>query len=240
MLRAATLAIEQMTDRTFLAVVAHSVFWSVLAFAGVAAGVFYGGHALLAQPGWISWIGWLIGAAGAIGTAILSFWLFLPLATVIASLFVGRIAAAVERVHYPTLPPGRPASIASQTHDAIVLGLRIVLMQALALLATLIPPHVTGLAIGWLVASWAIGRGLFVPVAMLRMDRPAALRLYRSQRTEVLALGALITAAGLVPVLNLFAPVLGAAAMVHLAHAGARVVAPAAVVLGQHRQRSIS
>ncbi len=210
-----TRAFDQMTDPVFLGVVLHSVVWSALGFALLAGGLFYGGHALLPDQGWL---GWLAGAAGAVGTLILSLWLFLPLATVIASLFVERIAAAVEARYYPGLPPGRPASLLSQTRDAATLGLRVLAMQAVALLATLVPPHVTGLAIGWLIASWAVGRGLFVPVAMLRMDRPTALVLYRSQRTTVIAIGALLTAAGLVPVLNLFAPVLGVAAMVHVLH----------------------
>ena len=245
MLRAALLAIEQMTDPVFIGVVLRSVLWSALAFALLATGLFYGGHALLADRGWV---GWLAGAAGAVGTLVVSLWLFLPLATVIASLFVGRIADAVERLHYALLPAGRPAGVTAQARDGLILGLRVLAMQAVALVATLVPPHVTGLAIGWLVASWAVGRGLFVPVAMLRMHRPQALLLYRSRRSAVILTGALITAAGLVPILNLFAPVLGVAAMVHLVHqtmadrgrSAARVVPPAPSVLGQPRLRSAS
>lgn len=218
MLTPALRAIGQMTDPVFLGVVLHSVGWSLLAFLLLATGVFYGGHALLADHGWL---GWLAGAAGAIGTAVASLFLFLPLATVIASLFVERIAAAVEAQFYPGLPPARPAGIIDQTQDAIVLGLRVLAMQAVALIATLVPPYVTGLAVGWFVASWAVGRGLFVPVAMLRMDRPQALALYRANRTAIILQGALMTACGLVPVLNLFAPVLGTAAMVHILHASA-------------------
>ena len=243
MFRPALLALDQMTDPVFLGVVAHSVVWSVLAFALVATGVFYGGHALLADH---AWLGWAAGALGAIGTLVLSLWLFLPLATVIASLFVERIARAVERRYYPTSPPGRPASMIAQTDDAIRLGLRVLLMEAIGLIATLIPPHVTGLAIGWAIAAWAVGRGLFVPVAMLRMSRPEALALYRSRRVEVIFQGGLITAASYVPVLNLLAPVLGAAAMVHIVHEAMpreampreanparRVVPAASPVLGQ-------
>lgn len=238
-------AIDQLGDRVFLGVVLHSVVWSAVAFAALAAAIFYGGHAVLSDQGWL---GWLAGAAGAIGTLILSLWLFLPLATVIASLFVERIAAAVENRWYPQVSPGHPASLVAQAQDGLVLGLRVLLMQAIALLATLIPPHVTGLAIGWLIASWAVGRGLFVPVAMLRMDRPAALALYRRLRVPVIFQGALLTAAGLVPILNLLAPVLGVAAMVHLLHralgsqagTSARVVPSRAGVLGNSRQRSVS
>ncbi len=239
MFQAAFRAVEQMTDPVFLGVVLHSVGWSLLAFALLTTGVFYGGHALLSDQGWL---GWLAGAAGAIGTLVASLWLFLPLSTVIASFFVERIAVAVERQYYPGLPPGQPASLVSQARDGLTLGLRVLAMQAVALVVTLIPPYVTGLAIGWIVASWAVGRGLFVPVAMLRMDRPSALLLYRRQRTSVVFQGALITAAGFVPVLNLFAPVLGAAAMVHVMHqaiGGGRVVPSASGVLGHRGPRSV-
>lgn len=233
-------AIDQLGDRVFLGVVMHSVVWSAVAFAALAAGVFYGGHAVLSDQGWL---GWLAGAAGAVGTLLLSLWLFLPLATVIATLFVERISVAVERRWYPAVAPGRPASLWAQAQDGLIVGLRILAMQAVALIATLIPPHVTGLAIGWLIASWAVGRGLFVPVAMLRMERPAALALYRQLRIPVIFQGGLMTAAGLVPVLNLLAPVLGVAAMVHLVHmaigsTGSRVVARTAPVLGHAGPRS--
>lgn len=235
-------AIDQLGDRVFLGVVMHSVIWSAVAFAAVAAGVFYGGHAVLSGQGWLSW---LAGVAGAIGTLILSLWLFLPLATVIATLFVERIAVAVEKRWYPSVSPGHPASLWAQAQDGLALGVRVVAMQAIALVVTLIPPHVTGLAIGWLIASWAVGRGLFVPVAMLRMDRPSALAVYRRLRVPVIFQGALITAAGLVPVLNLLAPVLGVAAMVHLLHVAhgspdecqLRVVPRSGPVLGNLRQR---
>jgi CysZ protein len=240
-------AIDQLGDRVFLGVVMHSVVWSAVAFGLLAAGIFYGGHAMLSGPGWL---GWLAGAAGALGTLVLSLWLFLPLATVIATLFVERIAATVEARWYPAVAPGRPASLWSQAHDGLILGLQVLAMQAIALVATLIPPHVTGLAIGWLIASWAVGRGLFVPVAMLRMDRPAALALYRRLRVPVVFQGALMTAVGLVPLLNLLSPVLGVAAMVHLLHlalgaSGAesggprgRVVPRMAPVLGHPGPRS--
>jgi len=228
-------ALAQLDDPVFLGVVAHSVLWSIAAFVLLSIGMTYGVHALLATHGWWSW---LAGFAGGATTAILSVWLFLPLATAIASLFVERLTAAVEARYYPGLERGTPASLASQTWDAVVLGLRVLLVQIVALLASLFLPGI-GVAIGWFVASWAVGRGMFEPIAMLRTDRATAGALYRSMRPAVLFQGALMTAAGLVPILNLLAPILGAAAMVHLLH-NRRVVAGADPVLGQRGQRSLS
>jgi uncharacterized protein involved in cysteine biosynthesis len=238
-------SLEQITDPVFLGVVLHSVVWSVLAFVLLTLGVSYELHHLLAGHGWWSW---LAGFFGAFGTAVASLWLFLPLATVIASLFVARISNAVEQRWYPGVLPGKPANIAQQMQDAIVLGLRVLAMQIVALIVSLIPPYLPGLIFGWAIASWAVGRGMFVPVAMMRMDRPTALALYRRRRFDVLVQGALMTAASLVPVLNLLVPVLGAAMMVHVLHeamadAGMdvrRVVPPGSSVLGQPGQRPVS
>ena len=66
------------------------------------------------------------------------------------------------------------------------------------------------------LAAWAIGRGLFMAVALRRCDRAAALGLYRRRRFAVVVQGGLVAAAALVPGLNLVAPVLGLAAMVHV------------------------
>jgi uncharacterized protein involved in cysteine biosynthesis len=53
-------------------------------------------------------------------------------------------------------------------------------------------------------------------VALRRCDRATALGLYRRRRFAVLVQGGLVAAAGLVPGLNLVAPVVGLAAMVHV------------------------
>ena len=238
-------SLEQITDPVFLGVVLHSVLWAVLAFVLLTIGVSYELHHLLAGQGWLAWVA---GFFGAFGTAVASLWLFLPLATVIASLFITRISDAVERRWYPGVLPGNPANLVQQTQDAVVLGLRVLVMQIVALIVSLIPPYLPGLIFGWAIASWAVGRGMFVPVAMMRMDRPTALALYRRRRFDVMIQGALMTAGSLVPVLNLLVPVLGTAAMVHVLHqamadAGMdvrRVVPPAPSVLGHPDQRPVS
>jgi CysZ protein len=238
MILAVLRAFAQLSDPAFFGTVLRSALWSVAGFAVLTLLVSIGLHAGLALwlasllPRDADALAWVAAAFGFFGTTALSVWLFVPVSTAIASLFIDRIANAVERRYYPMLPFARPASLATQSGDAISLGLRVLIMQALAGAVTLIPPHVTGLVLGWIVSSWAVGRGLFVPVAMRRMRRPDALTIYRANRTEVVVLGALIVASGMVPVLNLFAPILGVAAMVHVLHAGqaSRVVPPSPVV----------
>ena len=104
--------------------------------------------------------------------------------------------------------------------EALALGAKVLGLQIATLVLGIALPGL-GTALGWLVAAFAVGRGLFVSVAMRRMDRPAALALYRRLRPAVLLQGGLVVAASLVPPVNLVAPVLGIAAMVHVLHAAA-------------------
>lgn len=214
------LAVGQLDDPAFLGAVLRSVaaaVAAVLALGGLAAlgGAELAGLWAPADPAQAGWLAWAAGAAGFLGALVLGLFLFVPLATAVATLFVDSIAAAVEGRHYPGLPPAQPASLASQAWDGLALGALVLAMQVMALVASLLIPGL-GLVVGWFVTAWAIGRGLFMAVALRRCPRPQALALYRARRGQVLVQGALVAAAALVPGLNLIAPVLGLAAMVHV------------------------
>jgi uncharacterized protein involved in cysteine biosynthesis len=213
-------AVAQLDDPALLGVVARSVAWTVAVLVAVGAGLAWG--ATVAAGWWpvqdaslAGWIAWVAGAAGLAGGVALALFLFVPVATAVSVLFVDRVAEAVERRHYPGMAPGQPASLAAQAWDGLALGLLVLAMQVVALLVTLMTAGL-GFLLGWLVAAWAIGRGLFMAVALRRCDRATALALYRQRRMAVLVQGGLVAAAGLVPGVNLVAPVVGLAAMVHV------------------------
>ncbi len=205
-------ALGQLDDSVFLCVLARSVAWAAGCFLVLHIGAVWAVHRLLDLPGWL---GWAADLAGGIGASLLALWLFLPVAAVIATLYIERVARAVERRHYPALPPPRGASLAAQLWDAVGVGLRILLLNLLALVLAMILPG-AGLVLAWAIGGYAIGRGLFVAVAMRRMPRPAAEAAYRRARPAVLAQGAVLALAFYVPVLNLLIPVIGTAAMVHV------------------------
>lgn len=208
-------AIAQLDDPVLAGVVLRSVLWTLALFAALGWGLEHMAH------GWFGLAGWLSGLFGGITAALLAWLLFLPVVSIVATLFVDRVARRVEARFYPDLPPARAAPLTSQLWDGIVLGAQILVLQLVALLLAL-PFFGLSVPASWLVAAWAIGRGLFVAVAMRRMPRAQALAVYRRQRVEVWIQGGLVTAAGLVPVLNLVAPVLGVAALVHVLHADRR------------------
>ena len=208
-------ALAQLDDPVFLGVVLRSLALSVLAFLAILAGVVWGVQEAVALPGWPDWARWMIGFAGGLGTLFLSIYLFVPAALLVATLYIDRVSDAVERRFYPGLPQPRGASLAVQGWDGAVLGLQVLALQVVALLLVVLLPGV-GLVLGWIITGWAIGRGLFVAVAMRRMGRADALAAYGARRLTVLVQGAALAAASIVPVVNLFVPVLGTAAMVHV------------------------
>ncbi len=209
-------AFSQLDDRVFLGVVLRSVALSLLAFLALLAASAWAMRELvavsLAGPGWLGWVAGLLGGAGA---ALLAVWLFIPAAILIATLYSDRVADAVDARFYPGLPKPSGAPLSVQVYDGLALGARVLGFQLLALVLSILLPGV-GLILGWAITGWAIGRGLFVAVAMRRMSRAEAVALYARRRAPVLAQGGLLAAAGVVPLLNLLVPVLGIAALTHV------------------------
>ncbi|MGD0432663.1 MAG: EI24 domain-containing protein [Acetobacteraceae bacterium] len=207
-----TRALSQLSDPALLRVVWRSVLFSALFFIVILAGTITGLHTFVAAHGALLWA---LDALGSVAAAVLAMWLFLPVAATIGALYFERIARAVERRFYPSMPPAQSAPLLDQVWVSVAVGLRVLGLNAFALLLTLFLPGI-GLPIGWAIAAWAIGRGLFIAVAMRRLSRPDAEALYRAVRPVALAQGGVMAAAAYVPLLNLLIPVVGTAAMVHV------------------------
>jgi CysZ protein len=205
-------AVSQLNDPAFLGVVWRSLAMSLVAFLALLAGSVWLVEDWVGQGGWL---GWLLGLAGGLGVLALAVWLFVPVALLIATLYVDRIAAAVERRFYPGLPRPIGAPMAEQAWDGAVLGAQVLVLEILSLIASVLLPGV-GLILGWVITGWAIGRGLFVSVAMRRMSRPEALDVYARRRLAVVVPGIGLALASTFPPLNLLVPVVGIAAMVHV------------------------
>ena len=204
--------IEQLDDPAFLRVLLYSLLLSAACFALLCAATAYGLHHALAG---IAWLAWLAGLLGGFLVVVSGLWLFLPLSVVIASLFMEPICRAVERRWYSALPAPRGASLSAQLWDGAVVGVLVLAFSLVSLVLALLVPGL-GLVLGWAVTAWALGRGLFVAVAMRRMSRHEAGMLYRQHRVAVLAQGAVLALAGYVPLTNLLVPVLGTGCMVHV------------------------
>jgi CysZ protein len=205
-------AIGQLGDPCFTGVLLRSIAWSIACFLALHVGAIWIIHRVLALHGWLAWGADVLGSVAA---SLLAFWLFLPVAAAIGTLYFDRIATSVERRFYPWLPPPRGASFLEQAWDGIAVAFKVLALNIVALILAFLLPGI-GLVLGWMIAAYAIGRGLFVAVAMRRMPRVTAESLYRASRGVVLTQGAVLALAAYVPILNLLIPVIGVAAMVHV------------------------
>ncbi len=207
-----TRAVSQLDDPPFVQTVLQGVAWSLACFSVLYAGTVWSIHHLLGLHGWLAWSADFL---GVIGASLLAFWLFLPVAAGIATLYFDQVAMAVERRYYPNLSPPASAPMTEQVWDGVAVAARVLALNVAALILAVLLPGV-GLFLAWGVAAYAIGRGLFVAVAMRRMPRFAAESVYRQYRGVILVQGAILAFAAFVPILNLLIPVIGTAAMVHV------------------------
>lgn len=207
-----TRALGQLGDPVFVGVLWRSVVLSVLCFIGLDIGTSWLVHQYIDAHGSL---GWLADVAGAVGAGLVALWLFLPVAAGIGMLYLERIARAVEWRHYPWLPPPAGEALTMQVWDGIVVALQVLSWNVAALVLAFLLPWV-GWALGWLIAAYAVGRGLFVAVAMRRMPRRVAESVYYANRLSVLGIGGVLAVAAYVPLMNLLLPLIGTAAMVHL------------------------
>ena len=207
-----TRAVGQMGDRAFLGVLLRCLAWAAVCFVALHIAAVWAVERIVHWPGLL---GWAVALLASVGATLLAAWLFLPLAAVIGTFYIDRIAAAVERRYYPGLPPAHGASAAAQLWDGVCLGMRVLLLNLLALVLALILPGI-GLLLAWAVASYAMGRGLFVMIAMRRLPRHTANTTYRAKAGTVFAYGGLMALAAYLPFINLLIPIIGTASMVHV------------------------
>ena len=169
--------------------------------------------------GWLAGLtGWMEGLAqfGGVAFAIVISWFIFPAtAAAIAGLFADEVIDAVEARHYPALPPGKPVPVLEAVFDGLKLAGIALVVNILALPLLVIPP--VYILFTWGVNGWLLGREYFEMVAFRRMDRASARDLRRRHNRTFTIAGVIIAVCLTIPFVNLLAPVLGAAFMVHVA-----------------------
>jgi len=147
--------------------------------------------------------------------ALLVTWLVFPaVATLIASFLLDEVIAAIEARDYPALPPARPQAWAEVAFAALRLAFMAVVLNLLALPLYVFLPGVN-LVVFYLLNGYLLGREYFEMVALRRLEPWAAKAMRRAHAGRVLLAGAIIAFLFALPLVNLAAPVLGAAFMVH-------------------------
>ncbi len=159
---------------------------------------------------------WADGAVDVVlgvATLFVTLMLFPAVITAYIGLFLETIAAAVERRHYPHLPPAREQSVPEMIGTtarflAVTVGANLLLLPFL-----LFPPIFPFVFYG--VNGYLLSREYFELAAFRRLDVPRATTLRRRHQGQLLLAGAAVVFLLTVPVLNLAVPMLATAFMVH-------------------------
>jgi uncharacterized protein involved in cysteine biosynthesis len=184
------------TAATFAAL--YSVVWLVLSRVAVAE---------------IWWIDIPVEVLGGLAVLLLTWFLFPAVATFVLSLFIDRIVTAVERQYYPLLP----AALAPSWWQTIAVALKftsILVVLNLILLPLYLVPVVNVVGF-YAINAYLLGREYFELVVLRHLAPVKARQLWRAHRLQLFVAGLLIAGLLTVPLLNLAAPLLAAAFMVH-------------------------
>jgi CysZ protein len=192
----------------------RGVLWlGILLSLATLAALFVGVEAIIA---WVSntghpWLDRTLQVLGGLGTAVVAWFLFPSIVVGVSGVFLDRVVDATEQRHHPLLPPPRQLPLAQTMLGALkLLGIS-VLLNLLVLPAYFVP----GLNLPvWLALNgYLVGREYAEMVATRRLAPAAADRVRRERRLTFWAAGVVVAALLAVPVLNLVAPIVGAAFM---------------------------
>ena len=218
MIRAFTQAFLQLKDPRVLGLVVRSAALTLCLYV-----VLFGVLVWLLRTTEISAIPWLEALAdwgAGLAAAVLATLLFPGLVTAVLGTILDSVAAAVERLHYPAAGPARMTPIGESILSALRLaawsiGLNLILLPLYVILIFVPPFNLLAFAA---INGRILGRDYFETVALRRVS-PADVKELRLRNSGTLWLAGAVTALLLtIPIVNLVAPVVGVAAMVHIFH----------------------
>lgn len=221
--KACSRAFRQIGDPAFRRVVLLSFGLSIAVFGLILAGLI----ALLpfipgSNIGWLdTGITWLTGLGVPLLFLVVLWLLFPAVMSMIASFFLDDIIDAVEKRYYPDRMGWRHAPVHETLWLALRLSIFIILVNLLAL-----PLYLALLFTGfgapvlyYVINGYLLGREYFEMAAIRHGARRDAEQMRKDRRDLAFIGGLAIAVLFSIPVLNLVAPVLGMALMVHLFHA---------------------
>ncbi|GHH22699.1 hypothetical protein GCM10008023_33000 [Sphingomonas glacialis] len=223
MLRALLLSLGQLGDRKIVGVFLKSLALTVVLIAALGVALWYGATEAAAERGWDPAAGGVLGAVALLAAFGISWLLFRAIAIAVMMAFADDVVVAVEARHYPqALETARSVSPLRGAGLGLRSAARAILIN-LALAPVYIALLVTGVGtwlLFFLVNGWLLGRDLGELVAARHVP-PALMRDWRKAgAVDRFALGVAGTALFMVPIANLFVPILGAAMATHLFHSG--------------------
>lgn len=226
MLRAFFLSIGQLGDPKIIRVFLKSLALTLLLLALFGVAMWYGAQGLVARLGAGAEAGGWVGAATVLLWLGAAFFLFRAIAIAVIGIFADEVVAAVEAKHYPeALAEARDVPFARSVRMGLGSAGRLILIN-LAVSPLYLLLLITGVGTAllfFIVNGWLLGQDLGEMVAARHVPHKGMTSWRGSTSMQRFVLGLAGTALFLVPILNLAAPVLGAAMATHLFHGRRRV-----------------
>jgi uncharacterized protein involved in cysteine biosynthesis len=190
---------------------------TVLVFAGIACLAWWLIDGLdWLQQGWFAktrWDEWLLSGVGSILVLVVGWFTFPIIVTAMCGVFLEPLADRIERRHYPTAPTPRQVPLSEQIHSSLRVLLRGIGWNLLALPFYFIP--VLNVLVYTMLNSFLLSREYFQVVAVRHVSLAEAKDLYRVHRKGMLRGGLTLALLFIIPGVNLCAPLLATAWMVH-------------------------
>jgi len=211
MLSSAAAALGQMFDRKFQGVLWMGVGMTFLLFMLL---WFVLGWSVAFLPNFgLSWVHDAADIIGKFALVVVFIFMGAPIAQLFASIFIDRVADAVEAKYYPGPKPD-----GASFWGLLGAGLSFTAISALLNLLA-IPLHFASFGLGAVVIvfvnGYLTGRTFFELAALRHMPARDAKTLRRRHRVRLFLGGVLISLPAMIPFLNFFVPLFGAAMMTH-------------------------
>jgi len=219
-------AVGQLGDADLRKILWRAVALAVLVFAALWGLSWWlldwAGGGLVAWLGTDGFLGGLIEGlvelGGLAAVLIASFLLFPAVIGMAQGVFLEEAAGVVEGRHYPDLPPAAEQPILEAVRDALSLTLTTVVVNVVILpvylILSLVPP--LNVILFYALNGYLLGREYFEVVAVRRLTHDRVRTLRRRHRGRLTAAGVVIAVMLTIPLVNLLAPVVATAFMVHV------------------------
>ncbi|UYN94744.1 MAG: EI24 domain-containing protein [Enhydrobacter sp.] len=217
MIRAFELAVRQLGDPRLRSVLWQSLLLSLVLQAAIAALAWWALQSF-ATFQW-SWVNDLIRWLGGGAVVFVALLLFPASFGIIVSIFMERIADIVESEHYPELGPAHGIPLWAGIWSGLVFLVTLIVLNLVMLPFYLLALFIAGLGVVLFygINGWLTGREYYEQVALRRLERTEVKAWRKANVGQLWLTGIVIAFLGTIPVLNLIVPVIGMAAMVHVA-----------------------
>lgn len=218
MIRAFTRAVFQLGDPKILKLVIGCALITVMIYIALFVG--FGWVLRTTAMASLPWVDTLLDLGAGVAAVVLAWILFPGVVSSLVAIFLDQVVVTVEGQHYAQLgtsrsPPLSETLAMAARLMALTVGLNLMLLPVYLLLV-FAPP--LNLILFYAVNGKLLGREYFETVALRWHDAATVAALRQRHSGTIWAAGALTAALLTIPGVNLVAPIIGVAAMVHLFH----------------------